>query len=163
RLARVARERDRSQRPGPHPRNRTRKRAPAPHTRDSPHRHPPLRRRRRAPMERPHSGVGTNRRPPRPRRRERYVAHASARATPPVTTADLAQPDEAAMELAPGPGVASDDVSLGSSGVKAVLGEMRLVGRPTIRGARGMHINGRTRPRWTFTDVGRAAVALSRA
>src|SRR5579875_2225425 len=36
-------------------------------------------------------------------------------------------------------------------------------GRPKTSGSRGMHINVRIEPRWTFYEVRRAAVALSRA
>jgi hypothetical protein len=47
--------------------------------------------------------------------------------------------------------------------VKAQLEELGLRGWPKTSGSRGMHINVRIQPRWTFTEVRRAAVALSRA
>ena len=47
--------------------------------------------------------------------------------------------------------------------VKALLEEMGLRGWPKTSGSRGMHINVRIQPRWTFAEVRRAAVALSRA
>jgi bifunctional non-homologous end joining protein LigD len=47
--------------------------------------------------------------------------------------------------------------------VKAFLEEMGLRGWPKTSGSRGMHVNVRIEPRWTFTDVRRAALALSRA
>jgi hypothetical protein len=47
--------------------------------------------------------------------------------------------------------------------VKAVLGECGLQGWPKTSGSRGMHVNVRIEPRWTFTEVRRAALALSRA
>ena len=47
--------------------------------------------------------------------------------------------------------------------VKALLDEMGLRGWPKTSGSRGMHVNVRIQPRWTFTEVRRAAVALSRA
>ena len=39
----------------------------------------------------------------------------------------------------------------------------QLNGWPKTSGSRGMHVNVRIKPRWTFTQVRRAAVALSRA
>jgi hypothetical protein len=47
--------------------------------------------------------------------------------------------------------------------VKAFLEEMGLRGWPKTSGSRGMHVNVRIEPRWTFTEVRRAALALSRA
>jgi hypothetical protein len=46
--------------------------------------------------------------------------------------------------------------------VKALLAELSLVGWPKTSGSRGMHVNVRIEPRWTFTEVRRAALALSR-
>jgi hypothetical protein len=46
--------------------------------------------------------------------------------------------------------------------VKALLEEMALVGWPKTSGSRGMHVNVRIHPRWNFSEVRRAAVALSR-
>ena len=46
---------------------------------------------------------------------------------------------------------------------KALLAEVGLRGWPKTSGSRGMHINVRIEPRWTFTEVRRAALALSRA
>ena len=43
------------------------------------------------------------------------------------------------------------------------LEEMGLVGWPKTSGSRGMHIWARIEPRWSFTDVRRAALAFSRA
>jgi hypothetical protein len=47
--------------------------------------------------------------------------------------------------------------------VKALLEELGLRGWPKTSGSRGMHVNVRIQPRWTFAEVRRAAVALSRA
>ena len=44
-----------------------------------------------------------------------------------------------------------------------MLEELGLRGWPKTSGSRGMHVNVRIQPRWTFTEVRRAAVALSRA
>src|SRR6202047_3429692 len=46
--------------------------------------------------------------------------------------------------------------------VKAFLEEMGLTGWPKTSGSRGMHVNARIEQRWTFTEVRRAALALSR-
>src|SRR5581483_7668133 len=47
--------------------------------------------------------------------------------------------------------------------VQALLEELGLRGWPKTSGSRGMHVNVRIEPRWTFAEVRRAAVALSRA
>jgi hypothetical protein len=46
--------------------------------------------------------------------------------------------------------------------VRATLAELGLVGWPKTSGSRGMHINVRIEPHWTFTQVRRAALALAR-
>src|SRR5690242_10560756 len=81
----------------------------------------------------------------------------------PVRSADLTHPDELRVDLDPGPGVAWSDVRTVAMEVKALLEEMGLRGWPKTSGSRGMHVNVRIHPRWTFADVRRAAVALSRA
>ncbi|HSC42804.1 MAG TPA: non-homologous end-joining DNA ligase [Candidatus Binatia bacterium] len=81
----------------------------------------------------------------------------------PVRSPDLDHPDELRVDLDPGPGVAWDDVRRVSLEVKSFLEEMGLRGWPKTSGSRGMHVNVRIEPRWTFTDVRRAALALSRA
>jgi hypothetical protein len=47
--------------------------------------------------------------------------------------------------------------------VNALLDGLGLRGWPKTSGSRGMHVNVRISPRWTFSEVRRAAVALSRA
>jgi len=81
----------------------------------------------------------------------------------PVRSRDLDHPDELRVDLDPGPGVAWEDVRRVALEVKAFLEEMGLCGWPKTSGSRGMHVNVRIEPRWTFTDVRRAALALSRA
>jgi len=80
----------------------------------------------------------------------------------PVRAADLDHPDELRVDLDPGPGVAWDDVRRVALEVKALLDEMGLRGWPKTSGSRGLHVNVRISPRWTFTEVRRAAIALSR-
>src|SRR5437762_2348420 len=81
----------------------------------------------------------------------------------PVRSSDLDHPDELRVDLDPGPGVGWADVRNVALEVKSLLEEMGLRGWPKTSGSRGMHIGVRMQPRWTFTDVRRAAVALSRA
>ncbi len=81
----------------------------------------------------------------------------------PVRSRDLDHPDELRVDLDPGPGVGWTDVRTVALEVKLLLEEMGLRGWPKTSGSRGMHVNVRIEPRWTFTEVRRAAIALSRA
>ena len=81
----------------------------------------------------------------------------------PVRSADLDHPDELRVDLDPGPGVGWSDVRQVALEVKALLEELGLRGWPKTSGSRGMHVNVRIEPRWTFSEVRRAALALSRA
>jgi DNA ligase D-like protein (predicted polymerase) len=81
----------------------------------------------------------------------------------PVRSEDLDHPDELRVDLDPGPGVEWKDVRLVALEVKTLLEEMGLRGWPKTSGSRGMHINVRIEPSWSFTEVRRAALALSRA
>jgi DNA ligase D-like protein (predicted polymerase) len=81
----------------------------------------------------------------------------------PVRAGDLDHPDELRVDLDPGPGVEWADVRTVALEVQAFLAEMGLRGWPKTSGSRGMHVNVRIHPRWTFGEVRRAAVALSRA
>src|SRR5262247_1837546 len=80
----------------------------------------------------------------------------------PVRTGALEQPDELRVDLDPGPGVSWADVRRVALEVKALLADLGLVGWPKTSGSRGMHVLVRIAPRWSFTDVRRAALALSR-
>lgn len=80
-----------------------------------------------------------------------------------IRSSDLDHPDELRVDLDPGPGVAWSQVCAVALEVKALLDELGLKGWPKTSGSRGMHINVRIAPRWTFTEVRRAALALSRA
>jgi len=81
----------------------------------------------------------------------------------PVRSGDLEHPDELRIDLDPVPGVSWDDVRRVALEVKSLLEEMGLRGWPKTSGSRGMHINVRIEPRWSFIEVRRAALALSRA
>ncbi|HEY2014829.1 MAG TPA: non-homologous end-joining DNA ligase [Bryobacteraceae bacterium] len=80
----------------------------------------------------------------------------------PVRSADLEHPDELRVDLDPGPGVTWADVRRVALEVKSLLDEMGLRGWPKTSGSRGMHVGVRIEPRWTFAEVRRAALALSR-
>jgi bifunctional non-homologous end joining protein LigD len=79
-----------------------------------------------------------------------------------VRSGDLEHPDELRVDLDPGPGVPWEDVRRVTLEVKSLLEEMGLRGWPKTSGSRGMHVNVRIEPRWTFIQVRRAALALSR-
>jgi bifunctional non-homologous end joining protein LigD len=81
----------------------------------------------------------------------------------PVRSGDLEHPDELRVDLDPGPGVGWDDVRRVALEVKSFLEEMGLRGWPKTSGSRGMHVNARIEQRWTFVEVRRAALALSRS
>jgi DNA ligase D-like protein (predicted polymerase) len=80
----------------------------------------------------------------------------------PLRTGALERPDELRIDLDPGRGVSWPDVRRVALEVKALLEEVGLCGWPKTSGSRGMHVNVRIAPRWTFTEVRRAALALSR-
>jgi DNA ligase D-like protein (predicted polymerase) len=80
----------------------------------------------------------------------------------PVRAEDLDHPDELRVDLDPLPGVPWEhvlDVALTS---REVLSEFGLMGWPKTSGSRGFHVYSRIEPRWPFTEVRRAAVALAR-
>jgi DNA ligase D-like protein (predicted polymerase) len=79
-----------------------------------------------------------------------------------VRTGSLEHPDELRVDLDPGPGIGWADVRRVALEVRALLGEVGLAGWPKTSGSRGMHVNARIAPRWSFTEVRRAALALSR-
>jgi bifunctional non-homologous end joining protein LigD len=81
----------------------------------------------------------------------------------PVRSSDLDHPDELRIDLDPVPGVAWDDVRRVALEARNLLDELGLRGWPKTSGSRGMHVNVRIAPRWTFQEVRQAAVALSRA
>ena len=80
-----------------------------------------------------------------------------------VSSRDLEHPDELRIDLDPVPGVSWADVRRVALEVQSLLEEVGLRGWPKTSGSRGMHVNVRIEPRWTFAEVRRAAIALSRA
>jgi bifunctional non-homologous end joining protein LigD len=79
-----------------------------------------------------------------------------------VTASDLDHPNELRIDLDPGPGVGWEDVRRVAMEVNAVFSELGLRAWPKTSGSRGMHVNVRIEPRWSFTEVRRAALALAR-
>jgi DNA ligase D-like protein (predicted polymerase) len=81
----------------------------------------------------------------------------------PLRSVDLDHPDELRVDLDPGPGVSWSDVCRVALEVQAFLDELGMRSWPKTSGSRGIHIYVRIHPRWSFSEVRRAAVALSRA
>jgi len=75
---------------------------------------------------------------------------------------DLEHPDELRIDLDPMPGVDWDDIRRVAMVVRETLVDHGLAGWPKTSGSRGIHINVRIRPEWTFDRVRRAALALAR-
>src|SRR5512139_2836719 len=80
----------------------------------------------------------------------------------PVRDGDLEHPDELRIDLDPGPGVGWDALRRVAAVTAEVLHEHGLVGWPKTSGSRGIHVYVRIAPRWTFTEVRAAALALAR-
>src|SRR5512135_1787719 len=80
----------------------------------------------------------------------------------PVRAADLDHPDELRVDLDPVPGVGWDQLRRVAALCDEVLREHRLLGWPKTSGSRGIHVNVRIAPRWTFGEVRAAALALAR-
>ncbi len=80
----------------------------------------------------------------------------------PVRAGALETPDQLRIDLDPGPGVPWDTVRKVALEVDGVLRDHGLLGWPKTSGSRGIHINVRIRPEWSFTEVRRAALALAR-
>jgi bifunctional non-homologous end joining protein LigD len=80
----------------------------------------------------------------------------------PVRTSDMEHPDELRVDLDPVRGVEWPQVLDVALATREVLDDVGLVGFPKTSGSRGIHIYCRIEPRWTFTQVRRAAVALAR-
>jgi bifunctional non-homologous end joining protein LigD len=80
----------------------------------------------------------------------------------PVRRSDLDHPDELRVDLDPTPEAKWDDVRQVAMIVREVLSDHELEGFPKTSGSRGIHVNVRIEPRWDFTEVRRAALALAR-
>jgi len=80
----------------------------------------------------------------------------------PARRADLDHPDELRVDLDPTPESSFDEVREVALVVREVLADHDLLGFPKTSGSRGIHVNVRVEPRWDFTEVRRAALALAR-
>jgi len=80
----------------------------------------------------------------------------------PARRADLDHPDELRVDLDPTPESSFDEVRAVAMVVREVLADHGLLGFPKTSGSRGIHVNARVEPRWDFTEVRRAALALAR-
>jgi DNA ligase D-like protein (predicted polymerase) len=80
----------------------------------------------------------------------------------PVRAEDLDHPDELRVDLDPVPGVPWEDVRAVALVAQEALKAVGLVGWPKTSGSRGIHVNVRIEPRWTYPEVRRAALALAR-
>jgi DNA ligase D len=80
----------------------------------------------------------------------------------PVRMQDVEQPDELRLDLDPQPGSDFSDAVAVAHELKALLEELGMVGWPKTSGGRGIHVYVRIEPRWEFTDVRHAAIAVGR-
>ncbi len=80
----------------------------------------------------------------------------------PARRADLDHPDELRVDLDPTPEVGFDEVRKVAMVAHETLSDHGLLGFPKTSGSRGIHVNVRIEPQWTFTEVRRAALALAR-
>ena len=80
----------------------------------------------------------------------------------PVRADDIDHPDELRVDLDPVPGVEWAQILDVALVAREVLADFGLAGWPKTSGSRGMHIYARIEPRWTFSEVRSAAVAMAR-
>jgi DNA ligase D-like protein (predicted polymerase) len=80
----------------------------------------------------------------------------------PVRSDDVDHPDELRIDLDPMPEVPFDWVREVAIVARGVLEGFGLTGFAKTSGKRGIHVNARIEPRWAFTEVRRAALALAR-
>jgi bifunctional non-homologous end joining protein LigD len=80
----------------------------------------------------------------------------------PVRDRDLDHPDELRVDLDPVPGVPFGQIREVARIAGEVLREHGLAGWPKTSGSRGIHVYARISPRWTFSEVRAAALALAR-
>jgi len=80
----------------------------------------------------------------------------------PVRRADVDHPDELRLDLDPQPGSTFADAVEVAHEMHGLLDELGMVGWPKTSGGRGVHVYVRIEPRWGFTDVRHAAIAVGR-
>ncbi|MDQ4144848.1 MAG: DNA polymerase domain-containing protein [Actinomycetota bacterium] len=79
-----------------------------------------------------------------------------------VRQSDLDHPDELRVDLDPTPDIPFSDVRKVALVVREVLEEFGLKGYPKTSGKRGIHVYLRIEPKWSFSEVRRAALAFAR-
>jgi DNA ligase D-like protein (predicted polymerase) len=80
----------------------------------------------------------------------------------PVRRSDVDHPDELRLDLDPQPGSTFADAVEVAHEMHGLLDELGMVGWPKTSGGRGVHVYVRIEPRWGFTDVRHAAIAVGR-
>jgi DNA ligase D len=80
----------------------------------------------------------------------------------PVRAATPDHPDELRLDFDPQPGNDFADAVHAATVLREVLDGLGMTGYPKTSGGRGVHVYVRIRPRWTFVEVRRAAIALAR-
>ena len=80
----------------------------------------------------------------------------------PVRAEDLDHPDELRVDLDPMPGIEWPQLQDVARVCREVLSDFGLLGWPKTSGSRGIHVNVRIHPRWSFPQVRRAALAFAR-
>jgi DNA ligase D-like protein (predicted polymerase) len=80
----------------------------------------------------------------------------------PVRADDVDHPDELRVDLDPTPEATFAHVRDTAMEVNKLLTELGIRGYPKTSGSRGLHINVRVEPKWTFPEVRRCALALGR-
>lgn len=81
----------------------------------------------------------------------------------PVRRDRVDHPDELRIDLDPQPGTDYADAVRAAHELHALLDELGLRGWPKTSGGRGLHVFVPIAPRWTFTEVRRAAITVGRA
>ena len=77
-------------------------------------------------------------------------------------SSDLDHPDELRIDLDPTDGYGFDAVINVAHTIREILDELGLVGWPKTSGNRGIHINVRLEPLWTYYAVRRVCLAIAR-
>ncbi|MFN7980962.1 MAG: hypothetical protein U0Q11_03815 [Vicinamibacterales bacterium] len=80
----------------------------------------------------------------------------------PVRAEDLDHPDELRIDLDPVPGVPWSQIREVAGVVRTALQDVGLAGWAKTSGSRGIHIYAPIAPKWSFTEVRRAALAIAR-
>ncbi|MGI9083990.1 MAG: DNA polymerase domain-containing protein [Aeromicrobium sp.] len=80
----------------------------------------------------------------------------------PVRSDDVDRPDELRIDLDPHGETSFVDAVRVAGAVKELLDDVGIAGFPKTSGKNGVHVYIRIEPRWTFTDVRHAAIALGR-